>query len=748
VAAITGCRTSINQKSRAGKPVRLFSFMPSIWMDMNTLLQKPEVKADQQISQFPATCVFATGRNLRFVSGMIGRMALVWFAALCLQASAQFEFAANTPATKATLLSELKTLEAGKPFTLALRLEHPQGWHSYYRNSGGIEESPTIRWSLPDGFSAGPIQWPTPKVKDGMLGKSFIYEGSPVFLIEIQTPLKLESATSVTLQADATWQICADSCIGETQSFALTLGVGAKAEADPSLTPLFAEARAKLPQKISGTSQASSDGGNIVLRVQIDAAEITDFIPDQVFIRSARDGGAITRDGNAWTIRLPRAEKNALDQAIPQGHEISGILLGSQALRVDVTPIESSAASSVPNLGTSFLAILGGMFLGGLILNLMPCVFPVIGLKIMGFVQQAGADRRKVVLHGVVFALGVLLSFGVLSGILFAAREAAGGSAIGWGYQLQNPWVVLGLMLLMFVLALNLFGVFEIGTGATSIRGSLQSKQGIAGSLFSGVLATLVATPCSAPFLGTAIGAAIALPATQFFTAFAAMAIGLALPYLVLSIFPNLVKLLPRPGAWMESFKQAMSFPLFATAGYLLWVYAGQIGLENLLSPIIGITLIAIAAWIHGRWNLPHKSRRCRRFAGISAIVIAAAGIWLAQPPKAQDLTWEPWSESRVAELLAEQRPVYIDFTAQWCATCQVNKKRAYTKEVVALMKQKRVATLKADKTNPNPAIENALRNLGRSAIPVNVLIAPGKEPVILPELLSPGDLLKILKSL
>ena len=722
--------------------------MQSITIVIDMLIQRPESKADRQISQFPATCVFATGRNLRFVSGMIGRMTLAWLYALCLFASAQFEFAANAPSTKATLVSELKTLKTGEPFTIALRLEHPQGWHSYYQNSGGLEEGPSIRWTLPDGFAAGPIQWPAPTVKDGLLGKSFIYEGSPVFLVQIHPPKKLEPGTTVTLQADATWQICSESCINETQSFTLALGVGSKAETDSSQAPLFAQARANLPRKISGTPQASSDGGDIMLRVNSDAAEITDFIPDQAFIRSARDGGAITRDGNAWTIRLPRAEKNALDQAIPQGNEISGIVLGSQALRVDATPIESSASSRAPKPGTSFFAILGGMFLGGLILNLMPCVFPVIGLKIMGFVQQAGADRRKVALHGMTFALGVLLSFGVLSGILFAAREAAGGSAIGWGYQLQNPWVVLGLMLLMFVLALNLFGVFEIGTGATSIGGSLQSKQGIAGSLFSGVLATLVATPCSAPFLGTAIGTAIALPAVQFFTAFAAMAIGLALPYLALSIFPNLVKLLPRPGAWMESFKQAMSFPLFATAGYLLWVYAGQIGLENLLSPIIGLTMIAIAAWIHGRWNLPHKSLRCRRFAGISAIVIAVAGIWLAQPPKAQDLTWEPWSESRITELLAEQRPVYIDFTAQWCATCQVNKKRAYTKEVVALMKQKRVAALKADKTNPNPEIEAALRKLGRSAIPVNVFIAPGKEPVILPELLSPEDLLKLLKPL
>ena len=679
---------------------------------------------------------------------MIGRMTFTWFSALCLSASAQFEFAQTAPATKATLISECKTLEGGKPFSVALRLEHPQGWHSYYQNSGGIEEGPSIRWTLPDGFSAGPIQWPTPSVKDGLLGKSFIYQGTQVFLIDIQTPPKLEPGTKITLKADAAWQICDKSCINESTSFTLTLDVGATAEIDPSQAPLFAEARSKLPQKIFNEAKASSDGGDIVLHLQSDATEIADFIPDQPFIRSAGDGGSITRDGNTWTIRLKRSEKNALDQAIPQGSEISGILLGSKALRLNRTPIESSTPATALKSAASLLTILGGMFLGGLILNLMPCVFPVIGLKIMGFVQQAGADRRKVALHGITFALGVLLSFGVLSGILFVARAAAGGAAIGWGYQLQNPWVVLGLMLLMFLLALNLFGVFEIGAGATSIGGSLQSKQGIAGSLFSGVLATLVATPCSAPFLGTAIGAAIGLPALQFFAAFTAMAIGLALPYLVLSIVPDLVKSLPRPGAWMESFKQAMSFPLFATAGYLLWVYAGQIGLENLLLPIIGLTMVAVAAWIHGRWNMPHKSHGCRTVTGISVIVIAIAGIWLAHPPKAHDLAWEPWSESRVTELLAEQKPVYIDFTAQWCATCQVNKKRAYTNEVVALMKQKRVATLKADKTNPNPAIEAALRKLGRSAIPVNVLIAPGKEPVILPELLSPEDLLNLLKFL
>jgi thiol:disulfide interchange protein DsbD len=376
----------------------------------------------------------------------------------------------------------------------------------------------------------------------------------------------------------------------------------------------------------------------------------------------------------------------------------------------------------------------------------MPCVFPVIGLKIMGFVQQAGEDRKKIALHGITFALGVLASFGVLSGILFAARSAAGaaGDSIGWGYQLQNPWVVLTLMLLMFVLALNMFGLFELGTSATSVGGSLQSKQGLGGSFFSGILATVVATPCSAPFLGVAIGAAIGLPMLQFFSAFAAMAIGLSLPYLILSIFPRLIDFLPRPGAWMESFKQAMSFFLFATAGYLLWVYAGQIGLDNLLGPIFGLSSLAIAAWIYGRWNLPHRPTSTRRIAMALTLLFAIGGFLLAKPPQKSALVWEPWTQERADALLATGTPVYIDFTAQWCATCQVNKKRAYTHKVIALMHRKGVVALKADKTNPNPVIDQKLRELGRSAIPVNVLLVPGKPPIVTPELLT-ADYLKKL---
>ena len=657
-------------------------------------------------------------------------------------ASAQFELPVGKPTTEASLVSEAKTIAPGAKFSVALKLDHPEGWHSYYQNSGGIEQSPAIKWTLPAGFSAGPIQWPLPQVKDGFFGKSFIYQGSPVFLVEITAPATLDSGKTITLTADATWQICEDSCINEKKSLALDLPVAATLEKDSTAAALFEKARRALPAAPAGwTFTATKDGNDILLRVKPSGAlenDPVDFVPDQSFVKSVSSGGSIKRDGDAWVIRLKRATKDPLENDIPQGDSFSGVLIGPSPVAVPNTTISTAP---VPLSFSGFLPILGGMLLGGLILNLMPCVFPVIGLKIMGFVQQAGADRRKIMLHGLTFALGVFVSFAVLSSILFFAK-------LGWGYQLQNPWVVLTLMLLMFVLALNMYGVFELGASATSVGGTLQSKQGLTGTFFSGVLATVVATPCSAPFLGAAIGVAITLPAFQFFTAFAAMALGLALPYLILSAFPKLIDMLPRPGLWMESFKQGMSFLLFATAGYLLWVYAGIIDFDNMLGPVFGLSAIAVAAWIHGRWNLPHRKQNTRLTAMALSLAFAAAGFFLAKPPAKSALDWQPWSEELVESLLDEDKPVYIDFTAKWCATCQVNKKRAYTSEVIALMKKKGVVTLKADKTKPDPQIEEALQKLGRTAIPVNVLLAPGKDPVILPELLSPADVIRALEGL
>jgi thiol:disulfide interchange protein DsbD len=327
----------------------------------------------------------------------------------------------------------------------------------------------------------------------------------------------------------------------------------------------------------------------------------------------------------------------------------------------------------------------------------------------------------------------VVLSFWVLSGFLLGLREGflgggAGSADVSWGYQLQNPWVVWGLMLIMFLLALNMYGVFEIGTSATGVGGGLAQKQGAAGTFFSGVLATVVATPCSAPFLGAALGATFALPPATFMLSFTAMAIGLAFPYLLLSLFPQLVEKLPRPGPWMESFKQAMSFLLFATAGYLLWVFAIQIDVTRMLSVVIGLTSIAVAGWIYGRWCSISRSKKTRMIGLAVVLVFAVFGVKASMPPGEETLVWEKWSKAAVEDALDADRPVFVDFTAAWCATCQVNKGRAYSEKVQKLFENYDVVLLKADKTKPNAEIDAAVSELGRAAIPVNVLYIPGEE--------------------
>lgn len=647
----------------------------------------------------------------------------------------------------ATLIPEVSSVAPGKPFTVGLKLDHPEKWHSYYLNSGGVELPPNITWKLPEGATAGPIQWPIPQVKEGFSGKSFIYSGSPVFLVEITPSAAMASGSTFTFSADAEWQICDKACISEEASFSVNLPVAADAAIDPAQSGLFETARQSTPKALAPEVELSANvdkSSPDTIRLELNGLKVepTDFIPNEPYLKSLSEAGEITPIENGFLIKLERKKVDFLDEPIPQGNTLSGILIGPYSHIIPETNITQPASENVSFGG--LLKILGGMFLGGMILNLMPCVFPVIGLKIMGFVQQAGNNRRSIAFHGISFTAGVLASFAILSGILFAARVAAikDGSALkGWGYQLQDPNVVVVLVLLIFILGLNMFGLFEMGTSATSVGGKLQHKSGHTGSFFSGVLATIVATPCSGPFLGVAIGATLTLPSSQFFLSFTAMAIGLAMPYLLLSFFPSLVEALPRPGAWMESFKQAMSFLLFGSAGYFLWFYAGLIGQEFLLAPILGLCLIAIAAWVYGRWFLPHRSKKARGIAIGITVVFFITGVFLTLPPKPSTLEWQAWSEEKSETLLSEGTPVYIDFTAQWCLTCQVNKKVAYTDEVIALAKQKGVVFLKADKSAPNPAIEAKLEELGRTAIPVNVLLLPDKEPIITQTILTPGIL-------
>ena len=391
----------------------------------------------------------------------------------------------------------------------------------------------------------------------------------------------------------------------------------------------------------------------------------------------------------------------------------------------------------------TFLFVMFSAFVGGLILNIMPCVFPVLGIKIVGIVQQAGEDRRQVVLHGLVYTLGILLSFWALGGLVVALGK-------GWGFQLQSAGFNYALAAFFLIFGLNMAGVFEIGASAVGVGQNLQAKHGLGGSFFSGLLATLVSTPCSAPFLGTALGFAVKLPAPQAMLLFTLIGLGLASPFLLLSAFPKLVSALPRPGAWMESFKQGMSFLLFGTVVFMLWVLTGMIEGLPLLILMLGLVLVALGCWIYGRWSLPHKPARTRLIAVVLALAAITGGLWVGwpkvekQPASAHGakfesgLLWEPWSAAKVDEMVAAGKPVYIDFTAKWCWTCQVNKRVYSDARLQELFKKHGVVTVKADYTNEDEAIKQAFTALGRGAVPVNALYVPGvKEPLVLPEILT-----------
>jgi thiol:disulfide interchange protein DsbD len=512
----------------------------------------------------------------------------------------------------------------------------------------------------------------------------------------------------------------------------------------------------------SWTVSAARDAKNVTLTVRAEAgaanpARALDgihFFSEDGTIASDQPQAVVSDGNGGFTLTLPISPDGPKDATqlvgvltSTQGWHPDGSLIG---LRVNATfgaeaPMAAGPAPS-PVAG-GFLGTLALAFVGGLILNLMPCVFPVLGIKILGFVNQAGADRRKVTLHGLVFTSGVLVSFWVLAGILAVLR--AGGSHLGWGFQLQSPAFVFGLAAAMLAFALNMSGVFEFGLTATGFGSSLQSKSGLIGSFLTGALATVAATPCAAPFLAPALGAALALSILQSFTIFTVIGIGLSTPYLLLSAFPAAVKVLPRPGAWMETFKQAMAFPLYATVAYLIWVLAGQLQETGLLSALFGLVLVAMGVWVYGRWNAPGASPGRMRFGMIACLVLIASGAWAGwpTPPAPTDIAWEKWSPEAVEKLRSENRIIYVDFTARWCATCQANKRLVFHNDaVLKAFRDKHIATLRGDWTNKDPQITTELAKYHRAAVPFNVIWTPGQnEPIILPELLTASVVLEAI---
>ncbi|TVP99108.1 MAG: thiol:disulfide interchange protein [Balneolaceae bacterium] len=671
------------------------------------------------------------------------------------------------------LISEQITIQPGQPFWIGIKMDIRENWYVYYRNPGDSGMPMMVEWLHEEDVNIGEIQWPTPKWMDVSGGlTSYGYKEQILYIMEAIAPAHLSPGEEYTLLAEADWLICEDVCIPEYADLELTLLVtDGDVEYNEEWLPLFAETRENLPVTLDyWEATAEFEGNTATLTLTNKAFDIPGYSEIRYFAKKEGEieNGApqpFSVDGNTITMQLHKStyKSGDIDRLwgliySPEGWDDSGNI---RSMVVDVSLGDASIItgniSSMPVFSAGFLLILAFAFIGGLILNLMPCVFPILSIKVMNFMQMAGHQPRMVKLHGLVFGLGVLLTFLALAGLLLALR--AGGQELGWGFQLQTPAFIAFMTFLMFGLGLSLMGVFEIGNSLINVAGKANTGSGMRGSFFSGILATVLATPCTAPFMGTALGVAITLPAATALLIFAFLGFGMAAPYVLLSSFPVLMKYMPKPGAWMETFKQILAFPLFATAIWLIWVFGQQTGVNGLTRLLIGLLLLSMGIWILYRWKAIEISTGTRIVSrGFVTLFILAGFMFSAasQPVTIQNeagisvsygIEWQDFSNDLVNQHRADGKNVFIDFTADWCITCKANERVVFSSNRVKdRFEELGFEMVKADWTNRNPEITQALASFGRNGVPLYVIYSSElDEPMILPELLTPGIVLNAL---
>jgi thiol:disulfide interchange protein DsbD len=666
----------------------------------------------------------------------------------------------RTAHVEAELVSATASAQPGQPVTMGLKLRMEPEWHTYWKNPGDSGLPTRIQWQLPPGWKAGDIEWPYPqKLPVGPL-MNYGYEDEVVLLVPI-TPAADAREGTADIKAHVEWLVCKDICIPEKGDLDFQLPVSkAPPRPEPRWQAHIERARNMLPVEASGwKSDAAIGAGKLVVKIEppagVKAPTDIAFFPERENLVDPAAPQKITREGNAL-----RIEQKLADPPLKDVHEVQGVAVadggwpgldGRKALEVSA-PVGERVALAGPVTATTDTvggSIHGGMavallfaFLGGMLLNLMPCVFPVLGIKVMGFVQHAHGDPRAMRLQGLAYGAGVLISFLLLAGVMLVLR--AGGMQLGWGFQLQSPAFVTLLAALFFVLGLNLSGVFEWGGFAQSLTANLSARGRYADALLSGVLATAVATPCTAPFMGAAVGFTLSQDAAIALAVLMTVGFGMALPVVALSFFPSALKRLPRPGAWMETFKQVLAFPLYATVAWLAWVLGAQASNDAVFALLGGLVLVGMGAWLYGRW-----AHAGSHWQPALAALLAGVGIAVAWPAPAPahaqgELAWEAWSPEKVEQLTAQGKPVFVDFTAAWCVTCQVNKRVALNSaEVVKAFADRGITPLRADWTRQDPRITRTLASLGRNAVPVYALYMPGQAaPRLLPEVLTPSIVL------
>ena len=672
-------------------------------------------------------------------------------------------FGAPEKHVDAELIAATDAIVPGQPLTVGLRLKHENEWHTYWQVPGDSGLPTQIQWQLPAGFNAGPIAWPHPKrLPVGPL-MNFGYEGETLLLTTVQVPADLPVGTPVTLNAKASWLECKDVCIPGDAQVKLTLPVKPQAAASSSAA-LFKAAQARVPASALAAS-ASIDGNRIRVVLSPPAGKTLDkfeFFPLEEGRIEAAAPQLLKGEGGQPAIYLTASKPIAPDFKTLKGVVVAngGPAYANGWANLVQAPLSAGAvgaaagSTSAAGAGSSMslLAALGTAFLGGLILNLMPCVFPVLSLKLIGLAQHR-THSGPMAAHGVAFAVGVVLSFVLLAALLIGLQQA--GSALGWGFQLQTPWVVAALTVLFFGIGLNLLGVFEftMATGVANLKAAdaLAHKSDWRGSFGTGVLAVIVASPCTAPFMGAALGYAITQPAVIALSVFAALGVGMAAPYVLLTLFPSLLAKLPRPGRWMELFKQFMAFPMFATCVWLLWVLAQQVDAGGVALALGVLVAVGFTLWALG---LSQRGARVFRWVAVvggmlTALTFAPIATSEALAPGTRstaDAGWTEYSPEKLTQLRNEGKAVFVDFTAAWCVTCQVNKRVALRADnVKARFVADNVVLMRADWTNRDEKITQALAQFGRNGVPLYVLYDRKGEAAVLPELLTEGIVLAAL---
>ncbi|MEM6669810.1 MAG: protein-disulfide reductase DsbD domain-containing protein [Pseudomonadota bacterium] len=674
---------------------------------------------------------------------------------------------AATEAAQVRLLADVNQLAPGDAGLVALHQVLGDGWHTYWRNPGDTGEATRIEWTAPEGVVIGDTRWPAPERVPFPPFVNYGFEDESLLAHPITLSSDWPAGQPIELQAKADWLICSNICILETGVFTLMIPTGGETVADPALERVFADGAASLPGPAPGAAGVEVSSGELVLRVA--APELARDGLDQIYffpgaygaiepaaeqVIERREGGLVVRaplgrDGHSGPIDgVLRAVDRSGGLDAPVTFRIS-----AQETVLDLGALTSGSADAATADGAapaaSGMTILGAAlfaFLGGLILNLMPCVFPVLALKALSLAKHSEEGQAERLSQGLAYGAGVLVSFLIFAGVLVALKSA--GAAVGWGFQLQTPLVVALLVYVLFLVGLNLSGVFEVGARFAGVGGGLTRLQGSSGSFFTGVLAAVVASPCTAPFMGAALGYALTQSAATAFVVFAALGIGFAAPIVALSASPGLARALPKPGPWMIRFRQFLAFPMYAAAAWLLWVLGNQAGMDAVFGAMLGLVLVGMAAWAMGV-GAPQSVTGRRVALGLATLAVIGAVAALG-PSYTERATPEGriaaapakgvrYDGDRLAQLRDEGRAVFVNMTADWCISCKVNERLVFDAQSFddGLASMNAVYMV-GDWTVRDPAITAVLERFGRAGVPLYVAYpAGGGDPVVLPQILT-----------